>query len=293
MWKYLVVFALIFGLAIYVSVQDEHAAQEATQKTSTLNKNTVSAAPNENHPKQDIENAERNQPGWYGFFRWPGGTTTWAVIFTLLAIAEQVKVGSDATKAMRDSIPHQENAAKAAEESANALINAERPWIIASIKKEEHHSPRVFSTGDEISIPPPTAFGEESSFALVLKNIGRSPAEIFAVLGEPKPNEQGIDGGFSSIEEPEYGERTLLPRVTLLVPEEEWVCYDIITDGCYTDSELKAFIAGRLHLIFKGVVLYRDHFRPENTHETRFCYTYSRFLDEYRPSGPPHYTKYT
>jgi hypothetical protein len=47
------------------------------------------------------------------------------------------------------------------------------------------------------------------------------------------------------------------------------------------------------HIIFTGVVLYKDALNPTVIHETRFCYTYLQGLDDYRPSGPPQYTKYT
>jgi hypothetical protein len=36
-----------------------------------------------------------------------------------------------------------------------------------------------------------------------------------------------------------------------------------------------------------------DVLSPKVGHETRFCYTYLQELDDYRPSGPPQYTKYT
>ena len=41
---------------------------------------------------------------WYGFFRWPNGTTTWAIVLTLLAIAERTRETAIAAKAAADNI---------------------------------------------------------------------------------------------------------------------------------------------------------------------------------------------
>jgi len=69
MKKYIASFALIFALAVYVSVQDKH-------------------------PVQDSAHREWNAPSWYGFVRWPDGAATWAVLLTLLAIAEQTAIAN-------------------------------------------------------------------------------------------------------------------------------------------------------------------------------------------------------
>jgi hypothetical protein len=69
MTKYIASFALIFALAVYVSVQDKH-------------------------PVQDSAHREWNAPRWYGFVRWPDGAATWAVLLTLLAIAEQTAIAN-------------------------------------------------------------------------------------------------------------------------------------------------------------------------------------------------------
>ena len=69
MKKYIASFALIFALAVYVSVQDKH-------------------------PVQDSAHREWNAPRWYGFVRWPDGAATWAVLLTLLAIAEQTAIAN-------------------------------------------------------------------------------------------------------------------------------------------------------------------------------------------------------
>ncbi len=104
MLKYLAIFALILGLAVYIARQDEHAAQYATQKTAYQNNAAVSAESNKNHPQESVSDAEWNAPGWYSFFRWPNSTTAWAIILTLFAIAEQTKHTAEAADATRQSV---------------------------------------------------------------------------------------------------------------------------------------------------------------------------------------------
>ncbi len=108
MLKYLAGLVLVFGLAIYISVQDERAAQQTTPHAAQLSKSALPAEADENHSQQNVPNPERNAPRWYRFFRWGDGTTTWVIVFTLLAIAEQAHESAKATLAMQRSIALQE-----------------------------------------------------------------------------------------------------------------------------------------------------------------------------------------
>jgi hypothetical protein len=107
MLKYLAGLILIFGLAVYVSIQDERSAQQTTQNATQLNEGAPSVKADENHPQTNIPKSEGNTPRWYRyfsrFFRWPDGPTTWVVILTLIAIAEQAQESAKATHAMRRS----------------------------------------------------------------------------------------------------------------------------------------------------------------------------------------------
>lgn len=103
MLKYVAGIVLMFGLALYISIQDERTAQQTTQQAAQPNKGALAAKADENHPQQNIRNPEGNAPRWYRFFRWGDGTTTWVIILTLLAIAEQAKESAKATDAMRQS----------------------------------------------------------------------------------------------------------------------------------------------------------------------------------------------
>lgn len=116
------IFAVIFGLAVYVARQDERAAQEAAQNAAHFGNKTVLTKTEGEHSQGNVGNTERNAPSWYGFFRWPNGTTTWAIILTLLAIAEQTKETAKAAKASA-------KAAEAAERSITLQEAMNQQWV--------------------------------------------------------------------------------------------------------------------------------------------------------------------
>lgn len=177
MLKYSLGFFLVFGLAVYVAIQDDHAALQSTQEAQLSSKGDISAVPDANHPQQNVPDSERNTPSWYGFFRWPNGTTTWAILLTLLVIAEQTKQTARAAKATQDSIPLQKASADAAKASADALVNSERAWIIVNIRWTQGKPFFVHSTSVEGSANT----ARETTGVdvdLLYINEGRSPAWI-------------------------------------------------------------------------------------------------------------------
>ena len=120
--KYILAIVILCGLTLFVARQDERATQESAQKAAQLRNGAVSAEPNEQHPQENVEDTERHTPGWYGFFRWPNGTTTWAIILTLLAIVEQTMHTAKSAKAT-------ESSAKATRDSIDVQKAAYRQWI--------------------------------------------------------------------------------------------------------------------------------------------------------------------
>lgn len=98
MLKYLAALFLIFGLAVYISIQDKRAAEQSTQNATGPNNGALPANAEEYHPQENVSDAERNLPSWYGFFRWPNGTTVWAIVLTLVVIADQTSQTAKAAK---------------------------------------------------------------------------------------------------------------------------------------------------------------------------------------------------
>jgi hypothetical protein len=113
MKKYVAGLILVFGLTVYVSIQDERTAQQATQNATQLNEGTPSVKADENHAQKNIPNPEGNTPRWYRyssrFFRWPDGPTAWVIVLTLLVIAEQASDTAKATQAMQQSTAIQQS----------------------------------------------------------------------------------------------------------------------------------------------------------------------------------------
>jgi hypothetical protein len=204
----------------------------------------------------------------------------------LRAMHEQITEMSAQTSALERSVKATQDNATAAKESADALVNAERPWISARIRKRIEKIPTVIGGVHTTQLV--------TFFDFVLTNHGKTPALIKSVRVWAK-HSRTVDGDFSEIEEPDYGLATVLAQVRLLAPNEEWV-YDNpppLTLFHLTPDEKGNIQTGMRHYVYWGVVSYIGQFRPDNPHETRFCYTYFPHLENYRPSGPSQYTRYT
>lgn len=195
------VLAIISGLTVYVAVQDEHATQKSTQKTAYHKDDSVSggvgsgtahgvAKTDENHFQENIPNVEWHLPSWYGFFRWPNGTTTWAIILTLIVIADQTKQTAKAaragqtaaeaalaqshqmrkqTKILGDSVATAQKAADAAEISAKAAMGVAVPTLVL----------QEFAWGP-IGEASPEDFLRIPRIKIAIKNYGQSPAFVRA-----------------------------------------------------------------------------------------------------------------
>jgi hypothetical protein len=166
--------------------------------------------------------------------------------------------------------------AQAAKQSADALINAERPWVIPNVQTRMGRN-----------------MAEHPSFIFSITNQGRTPAEILTIQGERHLTDKGIDGGLEG--QPDYGVQAGFMQVRMLAPQERWDYRNVNLSPYDFDSQTMKDIheSASQHVLFRGYILYRDVFRPDQTHETWFCYTFNKLLLEYLPSGPRAYTKYT
>ncbi|MGA2904281.1 MAG: hypothetical protein ABSD98_10645 [Candidatus Korobacteraceae bacterium] len=273
MVKYIAAFIVVLGLAVYIARQDESSANNSAAPATAPNKQAVAAEPDENHPQQNIGNTERNTPGWYGFFRWPNGTTTWAIILTLLAIAEQTRETAKAAKATRDSIPHQRDAAEAALLNAKAVINAERAWLTVKIQKDPNSPPFPIE-----------------NFINVLNNRGRTPAVVISIH---------IQYEFVSTPDlmpvpPVYKWQVSTPERMFVVGESD------LPIGVGLDPKKQIFVqsvAGKF-LVWYGRIIYEDVFGEQavtrrQPHETRWCYAWIAGEKRFAICGPEEYNRNT
>jgi hypothetical protein len=104
MWKYAVAFVVIFGFTVYVSRQTQQITEQGVQQTAPTTNGLAASNVQESQANQDAKNPKRNAPFWFRFFTWPEGVTAWAILLTLLAIAEQTKQTSRAAEAAEASV---------------------------------------------------------------------------------------------------------------------------------------------------------------------------------------------
>jgi hypothetical protein len=128
MLKYLGIFAVVIGLSVFVTVQDEHHTDHPAQKSTQLNSPVAPTEANKEHTQEHIEEPKGNPPSWHAFFVWPNGAGAWAVFLTLFAIIEQ-------TIETRKS-------ADAALLNAQVMVNAERALLLFKVTKEHSHDRR-------------------------------------------------------------------------------------------------------------------------------------------------------
>jgi hypothetical protein len=193
--------------------------------------------------------------------------SNWALVLigagTAYAVWIQAPETAGATKAMRDSLPFQEEAAEAASKNAQALINAERPWLFIS----------------------PVGFKLEPSpynrLDWRISNRGRTVANVIEVklrCWKCKGMEKILTAS------PKYT-TTINFYGTPIPPDgilEAWS--DIKRDGDNTNPmsarDLEDIRLQRDDLVAQSSITYRDQFGQ--LHESRFCYYYAVPFNEFR-----------
>jgi hypothetical protein len=145
MRKALFMVVLMLGLAILSATHEQNPSHNEKGPSEPSTGTPVSPNPPPNQPKPEQQGTSRQEEmeRFYKFIGWPNGIEALAIILTLGAIVWQ----SDETR----------KAARAALLNAQAVINAERPWLIVVVK-----SPA----------------GPHSIFTVHLRNKGKNPAQI-------------------------------------------------------------------------------------------------------------------
>jgi hypothetical protein len=237
LWKYAIPAVVIIGVSVFVSCQDQNTRDEYEAKCNQLNSRAASPAAHHENCDEGAENAARHLPRWYRIFSWPEGITTWAILFTLFVIAEQTA--------------QTKKAADAAFLNAQAVINAERPWLLVVIKP---------------------VMGPMGGFNVHIRNRGRTPAMI-----------TNAQWGCIAVKEV-----TDLPREPSYWPRELVKDRIVMPDGA---ARIWWFDYKTLHNVLKeqfprfswegrvfvfGTILYRDLADPSPSalHETRWIGLY-------------------
>jgi hypothetical protein len=155
--------------------------------------------------------------------------------------------------------------AKAAQLNAQAVINAERPWIGVSVNARQG----------------------TQQYEFIATNYGRTPAEI---LSANTKWTTAVDDAKELAVPPDYGTDVLSYR-RLLPQMKTWEFHvENIDDKFRSTPELRE---DRLLLVLYGCVKYNDMLDSAGVHETRFCYRFLRKQGYWVLAGPEQYNQRT
>jgi hypothetical protein len=203
---------IILALAVYVGYQDDLYIREVAQKAAALHQGASSANANEMNSPENVPGHELYAPswyGWYGFFRWPNGTTAWAIILTLIAITAQTKETAKAAKATEDSVIAVKETAKR-QLRAYVCINSAflkfpdqaLPRAIVIIKNcgqtpaydvkgwcgcvwDKYPSTKIMNPTDEAINSPVSVLGPDVTVSWGTTPRDRVPQEFWPIMGTP------------------------------------------------------------------------------------------------------------
>jgi hypothetical protein len=262
-WKYGIAVVIILGFSIYVSHQDQKTRDQYEKECAKLNAGAVSPTAHREDCDKGAEDAARHLPRWYRVFGWSEGITTWAILLTLLALAEQTVQTKRAAEATDNSLSEVQRQTKAAVMSAKAArrqtliaMNAQRAWVMGTIENVPHWNPSGANT--EVMYVKP-----------LFRNYGETPGRISEIKlrseyladGEELPphpvysGEEWYSSHFS-------GEIDLMPKNMVVQPVSAQ-----LRGGAFVNVRKR-----QTRLYIYWVVNYRDiHGRKWHT---RTCYRY-------------------
>lgn len=136
-WKYAIAVVVVLGFSVFVSHQDQKTREQYEQKCTQLNASTISPAFLYDDCDKGAENAARHLPRWYRLFGWPEGITTWAILLTLMVIAEQTEQAKRAAIATEDAARATQATVEAMKEQARDSHQKERARIVVKIVPDE------------------------------------------------------------------------------------------------------------------------------------------------------------
>jgi hypothetical protein len=270
MRKYGAIFGMVLLIApVSVATQNQPSSNAHRQNAEHANPATPVSV-NCNCQTQ-ADNSKNNPPGWHKFVTWPEGIATWALIFTLAAIAWQ------AVETRR---------------SVEATANAQRSWLLVT------------------SVENPDLQQVWINKAIVhLKVVGSSPLRaleaklVYAVLSSrPYGAPEGFYKQPDLPEQPNYGEPLDLTDTPSMgkvhAPGDEMRIEITLEDMFLTADHAKALKQGQSFLCVYGFIRYRDSSVSWKRRETRFCLacgnwgpTGKRITNGYFVAGPTEYNE--
>ncbi len=221
-----------------------------------------------------------------------------AVIATFLLVAVGVggvivatltmrEIGRQATETAR-AADGAKASADATRKNVDVLIEAQRAWIVESIKFADRIPRQSEMSGGILHV------------AFLLKNIGKQPARIRNIQTRFHTSCELLPA------KPHYGERTFLPSPEigehgrLLAPDEPFWVSSLLEEGSLDDDQID-HIQGKkrpdLALYAYGCIHYETMGLPKRN---QFCYVWHNLMgfsfkgdkEEFRRGGPAEYNKH-
>jgi hypothetical protein len=205
---------------------------------------------------QQTKSGEYNPVWWHIFFAWPEGITALLLLLTLAAITWQ---GWQTKKA-----------ADAALLNAEALVNSERPWLIAEVVRDSKNF---------------------HFYEIRINNFGRTPARFIrgdatSVFTE-NPATLPIP--------PTYSSPIFLPKNLVIAPDKGFP----VPHGYHVPKLLQLAGGPDKTLVIYGRIIYEDTIIAGVEHEVAWCFGYVQrprnglLQGEFVLIGPSEYTKNT
>jgi len=246
-------------------------------------------------PKTDVEGDIRDiQPQHIGVANPPAAPApwtwqekmTWAANLVLVILGYAgIMIALSLLRKINRQMGYAETAAEAAAASshaalmtAQAILNAERSWILVSVE------------------PSPSA---ENSFTIMATNRGRTPAKIIETMERTRIaiDEEHLPST------PEYTDEKRGAPYTpiILLPGESTAikpfCRDDVRGLCDSEERIRRIETWEEKIFLYGKVLYRDLTSPidSQAHETNWCcwYIHGRQNSGLVIAGPPEYNTHT
>lgn len=194
--------------------------------------------------------------------------------FVLQAIKREARIG--------------QQAADAATKSADALMNAERAWLLARTVDVDSRTKEIL-TGRIREAVRPREQGVTIRFEYCFTNLGRTPARITRIGARFQKLQTLAD----LPAEPNYGIAVLDVQLVLAPNDSTNLTWQVLEpDGVLTGDEVVSITLGKAFLYAYGFVKYLDIF--DRQQEARFGYVWHmpETFDTYfgfRIAGPPAY----
>lgn len=279
---------LLLGATIFVTIEDQRSAERAPQQTAQQPTSAVASGQGNQQSQGNTQKPSRNLPSLHRFFTWPDSMTAWAILLTLWAIAWQ----SNETK----------KAAEAAHMNAQAIVDAERAWMLPKITQPDYREILLLTDrGDDWNLP----------IEITFTNHGHTPA--IAINASWKFYSESIVDPRSQtwvlvLPEPPYYDSEIVPfSPGAIYVHNDKTRFYLGIPRAFLTAEQNAWQLGQKCLSVRGFIEYRDIF--QNRHITRFCYAFQKVSEirriervltgkppipyEFRKAGPDVYNEIT